>query len=717
MNASTIRNDKPLKRGFAIEEDKLQRLTYATSLVSSLKKLDADAGLAVSIEGAWGSGKTSTLAMIEELLEKDETQPIIVHFNPWLIGDRDALLQQFLMQLSSAIEFTDYHQNGKKLADALTEYSHTLDYLKYLPNSEWTEFLRPITELLGKVIGSWASYKKLGIERRKNGVEQALKEFGRPIIVLIDDIDRLYPLEVFEMIRIVKAVGELPYVGYVLCWDSDYVSKALGSAGIPNPESYLDKVVQVRMPLPPLSSSAKEKLFGEGLDTLNPNALDVHFETTSNRLSNAYYYGLEKNLEQPRDFTRVFNTVSVIEPALRGEVALSDIIGLAILMIKCAPIFEQLQRSPSHFVGHMPNERGNIKSVEDTIKAGSEELKAAYGKCKSPSAAALLVYFLFPLVAKCEGKFSFGKTSDLHGHIAHPSRLAIALQMCINPHDVSLVKARRYIDYPEQREEIVNQLTTKNCNEFLAAVGNSVDFKTYENKTYKLFDLCVDLSKLPDSELMLQRSRLRGKSFGTDAETIAIAAIQQAIASIADEKVGADIAAHIVRSGNAITVSARILLASYDRDASHQYNYLKCSESVLEKRKLLYQHKDNLIAAILNGNFWSTQNPGFALWTYAMLNPAECGEIFSIIHNTDPTLDLFAENFLGRNWDSVKGDSFSLPDDISLLEAYCPLDVFKVHAQTRLNEPDLGNPIKAAWRSVVENKRLYAIDGTEAKKR
>ena len=44
-------------------------------------------------------------------------------------------------------------------------------------------------------------------------------------------------------------------------------------------------------------------------------------------------------LEQPRDIVRLFNTVMLIEPVLRGEIELADIVGFAALMLKAPAVF------------------------------------------------------------------------------------------------------------------------------------------------------------------------------------------------------------------------------------------------------------------------------------------------------------------------------------------------------------------------------------------
>lgn len=101
LRASDIDYDIPLKADSALQGDKLSRKGYAEIAAAALRKVPSSAGLVVSIEGAWGSGKTSALAMIEALLleDKELASPLIVHFNPWLVGDKDALLRHFLLEL------------------------------------------------------------------------------------------------------------------------------------------------------------------------------------------------------------------------------------------------------------------------------------------------------------------------------------------------------------------------------------------------------------------------------------------------------------------------------------------------------------------------------------------------------------------------------------------------------------------------------------------
>ena len=346
--------DMPLQPTSALERDKLSRKGFAGIAASALRKVPSSAGLVVSIEGAWGSGKTSVLAMIEALLVEDReaATPVIVHFNPWLVGEKDALLRHFLSRIASAIKLNDHSKDGKKVAREIKAYAKVFDLVKLIPGAEpWASMIKSVVVAAGDATESISEYKTPDVEVYKQRVEIALRKFDRPIIVFIDDIDRLFPSEVFEMVRIIKAVGGLPHLGYVVAWDSGYVSSALDGLGVPHAVSYLDKVVQVRMPLPSLSLVARRKLIDKALEDLDSEVLRPRFRNQDRRLGSLYHSGLRDLLDQPRDIARVFNAVRMMEPLLRDEIVFSDILGLAALSVKAPADFELLKKKPRLFVG------------------------------------------------------------------------------------------------------------------------------------------------------------------------------------------------------------------------------------------------------------------------------------------------------------------------------------------------------------------------------
>ena len=710
-----INFDIPLQAANALQGDKLDRTGYAESAAAALRKVSSSAGLVVSIEGAWGSGKTSALAMIEAILNQPGAahQPLIVHFNPWLVGEKDVLLRHFLSRIAGAINLSDHSRDGKKVAKEIKAYSKAFDLVKLIPGAEpWTSLIKSVFNAVGDATGSIAEYKTPDIEAYKQKVEEALRQLQRPIIVFIDDIDRLFPNEVFEMVRIIKAVGELPHVGYVLAWDSAYVSSALEKLGVPYAGSYLDKVVQIRMPLPSLSLSARRKLINDALDELAPEALVPRFKAHDQRLSGLYYSGLRELLDQPRDMARVFNAVRMIEPPLRGEIVFADILGLAALSVKAPAVFELLRRNPRLFVGRVVDDHGLLEKSEDVIKDGTPERGLAYDASSSPSSVQRVVHYLFPSVAEAEDSYALGHASYVDGTIAHPARLAVALQLSVTSGDVSLEAAKRYLQQPEQRLAVIESLTTENCYAFLELLGDVAQSLGGEG-IVDLDDLCMSIAGLPEQALFVDRAKAGKESIGLNAEDNALRAVVMLLKSVDSDRMD-PLAEKIATDSRTLSCAAEIVTQSYVPQRRRYSEQLTAPTRARDA--VLQAFAANVLKAAQEDRLFQMNNPGFILWTLARSVPTDCPAIYAAVKAVQPSLDNFALEFLRNSWDSTNGQTYSLPRDESLHSVYCPLDDFKAHAASRLEDESLRNPAKAAWRSVVEGRNLYGVDGSEARR-
>ena len=705
----SISTDQPLEVTTALNADKLDRTGFAKAVVSALDKVSSSRGFVVSIEGNWGSGKTSTLAMIEALLEKKsgKHRPIVVRFNPWLVGERDALLRHFLATIASVIQLADSSKDAKKAAKELKTYAKAFDFVKFIPGAEpWASLVKSVIEAMGDATESIAEYKTPDIEARKDKVERALRNYERPVIVVVDDIDRLFPQEVFEMVRIIKAVGDLPNVGYLLAWDTTYVSTALQSLNIPKSDSYLDKIVQVRMALPSLSSSAREQLINDAIDTLAPEAIKGLFPNDKDRLTELYLHGLREVLEQPRDFTRVFNTVSVIEPSLRGELALADIVGFAALMVKAPAVADLLRKYPQWFVGTMPGDESFLKKSSELVKEGESGRQEAYENSSRPNSVRNMVQFLFPQVAESDGESSSYSAKDIEGHIASPPRLLIALQCGVSPRELSLVKARRYLQMPDQRAEIVQTLTENNCFEFLEQIGN-IAGNVGDSIVSDFPEVCLAVARLVDCPPFTNRAQKRHGVFSQRASTVARRTID-AIVEVVDAKRGAEVAKGLVLHRQSISTAAEIVALSFLLEERPK-SMLIASAST--KAVLLKAFANNVLSAAADGSLMKLSQTSYVLWILSGTVPTKCKEVFLATKAHDPSLDQFAVEVLKNSYDSVKGQTLAV--DLEYLEKFVSIDEFKDHAKQRLSDSALKYPERAAWKTVVSDKRLYAVDGTE----
>lgn len=155
-----------------------------------------------------------------------------------------------------------------------------------------------------------------------------------------------------------------------------------------------------------------------------------------------------------------------------------------------------------------------------------------------------------------------------------------------------------------------------------------------------------------------------------------------------------------------------LFAVSYVFDKEDKSN-LRCTPE--SKAQLADKLAKNILEAAKADRLLTTCNPGFLLWRLSGVAPGECPKVFAAIKSVDPSLDGFALAILSHSFDSTKGQRYSLTDDRSKVEAYCSLEELKEHAKKRLADEALKLPALAAWRAVVEEKSVYAVDGSYAR--
>lgn len=712
-NEVELRLDRPLRAGSALGADALGRQSFASRVTEVLGRVSPDAGLVVSIEGAWGCGKTSLLALVEDLLSsgQEDERPVIVHFNPWLVGDRDALLRQFLASIAKAVKLTDHAKEGKRVAKELKTYAKAFDVLKLIPGAEpWASIVKSVVESVGNASEAVFDYKTPDIEARKRDLELALREFPRRIVVLVDDLDRLYPAEVYEMVRIIKAVGDLPNVGYVLAWDEKFVSAALTNLSVPFAAAYLDKVVQVRLPVPPLSFAQRVSQMNQGLARLPSEAREHHFPGGDDRHSLVFHHGLSELMEHPRDVVRLFDVVLSIEPKLRGEVHLADLIGLAALMTKAPPVFALLRRTPQAFVGRRPGTRSMLRDAQEVIKTYANERDAAVGECGNPTAVRELVHFLFPKTAKADDVFTFDRVVFTEGHLGHPDRLSVALQLSAGLADVSLVKIRRFLFNPAQREAIAEDMDEESCALFLDCLGSVVETLGDDVKL-DAEQLAIALARLIEKPPFVNRARSRSEVWFASAESLALSAIR-AVGKRMEPEGAAALAEKLIGDVEALSIAVEIAYASYVEDKKDESTEESVRASRESKVSALAKLGDNLMKAATASELFNKVNPGRILGVAPLLVPARCTALFRAIQQKDPTLDSFALALMEEAFDSVKGRRYAVPEDVEHIEKYISMDALRKHAAKRLKDQSLCPPALAAWRALSEGKAYYGTDGS-----
>ena len=240
-------------------------------------------------------------------VRKSIHRSLLIEYNPWLAGKPESLIQDFLLQFSSQLNITDNSASALKAAKELIAYSSLFSVAKLVPGAEpWASIVEKVLSGSGKTTEKIAELKKLDLLGKKKKVDKAIKKIKTPVVVIIDDIDRLTPSETFQVLRLVKAVADFSGTSFLLAFDANYLASVLNKNHIVNTSEYINKVIQLRVPLPLISERGMKKLANVELENLSKKDLTEQFDHDQERLGWIYHKYFKFLIRNPRELKRFF---------------------------------------------------------------------------------------------------------------------------------------------------------------------------------------------------------------------------------------------------------------------------------------------------------------------------------------------------------------------------------------------------------------------------
>ncbi|SRR6266545_2256055 len=309
----TVIPDQPITK---IEDDRLGRGEFAKRIAGVISSLNDQSSIVVSINAPWGEGKTSVLKMIEGELNSSENS-IVIWFNPWRFPDEDHLLLNFFQTLDSHLKF-----NLKGVSEKIGEGFKDI-----------VSFLSGI-QVMGFGLGEGAkevAEKRLpgtDIEEATRKVKDALQDSPKKIVIFMDDIDRLDKRDIQAVFRLVKLTADFPNTAYVLAFDDEMVSASLAEqfGNIEAGRSFLEKIVQVPLPVPPADRQLLRKMLFERINTVLKSIEVELTEAEGLQFTRVFDKSFSRMLSSPRAVKRYSNMLNFALPILKDEANMCDLI-------------------------------------------------------------------------------------------------------------------------------------------------------------------------------------------------------------------------------------------------------------------------------------------------------------------------------------------------------------------------------------------------------
>lgn len=253
---------------------KLQREPYAKVLTNIAANF-AD-GFVLAINNEWGAGKTTFVKMWQEQLKVEKFKTI--YFNAWENDFDNNPLVALMSELQSLT-----NENNKKLFRSVLEKAsvlfqniapalaksllkkHLIDVDEIAADAS-ENITKAATEILQQELKTYASKKKTIVEFRDELEKYVnLSVDSKPLIFIIDELDRCRPNYAVEVLEQIKHFFSVPGIVFVLSIDKKQLSSSIkgfyGSEQIDSTE-YLRRFIDVEYSLPPPNTKAyNEYLF------------------------------------------------------------------------------------------------------------------------------------------------------------------------------------------------------------------------------------------------------------------------------------------------------------------------------------------------------------------------------------------------------------------------------------------------------------------------
>jgi hypothetical protein len=340
--AQTYSSDQPIT---SKEHDRFGRWPFAERIADTIATRTDPSSLVISLFGVWGDGKTSTLRMMEQALCR-HSHVVVVNFNPWHFGSEQQLLKGFFYTLSDALG-RSLSTRKEAIGEALKKYGSVLSIASVsVPGVQLG--VGDAATGLGEALSS------VELDDLRGRVEGFLKESGTRVVVLIDDIDRLDRTEIHAIFKLVKLSASFEHTSYVLAFDDSMVAAALGEkygeGGRAAGRSFLEKIVQVPLHLPPADVIELRKLTFDGVDAALSLSGVALSEDQVQAFVRHFVDGIEPQLQTPRQAKLYGNALAFALPLLKGEAHPVDLMLIEGIRVFYPKLYGVIRDNPELFL-------------------------------------------------------------------------------------------------------------------------------------------------------------------------------------------------------------------------------------------------------------------------------------------------------------------------------------------------------------------------------
>ena len=244
-----------------VEYDLLGRTAVINQVYTSIIASGSEnQSYVISLEGDWGSGKTTIINNIKRIIKENMQGKIVVNdFDPWLFGTQEALLSAMydIILKSTGIRYS------------MSKRRHFQDSV-----SEIAVNVPKIGGMLQGILKEKKDSYEL-VQEIKKQITSLLSKSEKTFVFFIDNVDRAEADNIVFLFKLIGTLFNFPHVVYVLSYERDRINTILESTQKIDAR-YLEKIVHQEIKVPAISKERLQEVYGKCiLNILNGYGLSL----------------------------------------------------------------------------------------------------------------------------------------------------------------------------------------------------------------------------------------------------------------------------------------------------------------------------------------------------------------------------------------------------------------------------------------------------------
>lgn len=377
--------DNPvLLRERDIDYDLLNREGIIDKLYRSITYSEPDESYVISLEGDWGTGKTTIINNVKKLLRKAENGSkdyiIVDDFDPWLYGTQESLL----LAMFEAI-----------MKHAGLKYSPVRSNMIV---KELSKIIADSDKAGGILYNLLYDARKHGddVARLKKKISAYLRSQSKTIVFFVDNLDRANDDNVIFLFKLIGIVFDLPGIVYVLSFERGRIDAILANTKEIDPR-FMEKIIQQEIKVPAISEERAKQLYFVCMENLLLS-YGVPRDKIKDYTSIAkYIVAMTKNV---RTFKRMLNSVFAVVFCDDTLLDKRDLLAMEVIHFYDPVLYSSIYGNAKYYISHErdPVDYLYITSKKEEFNKKAKEYFA--GAFNDREEAKVLLADVFPYVKK-----------------------------------------------------------------------------------------------------------------------------------------------------------------------------------------------------------------------------------------------------------------------------------------------------------------------------